>query len=122
MISVFLENPSFFFDVKDMLKDFAYVDRLLVSQDVAASCAKRATRSPLLTNDICVAQIQLIAVPKVITPHTSRVAIGSVIALKHTLESLPKLSACLQLLESSIDERCHLLHSIIRRLVDRHLH
>lgn len=60
-------------------------------------------------------QSQLVFVPKIITPRVSRIAIGSVIALKHTLECLPKLVSCLETTSVQLDRPCPLLDSIIQR-------
>ncbi|UIZ20828.1 hypothetical protein KXD40_001295 [Peronospora effusa] len=88
VVGIFLDNPAWFFDVMEALRDFVDLDRLLG---------------------------QLVFVPKVITPRVSRIAIGSVIALKHTLECLPKLVSCLETTSVKLDCPCPLLDSIIQR-------
>ncbi|RQM18075.1 hypothetical protein DD237_000431 [Peronospora effusa] len=89
VVGIFLDNPAWFFDVMEALRDFVDLDRLLG---------------------------QLVFVPKVITPRVSRIAIGSVIALKHTLECLPKLVSCLETTSVKLDCPCPLLDSIIQSL------
>ncbi|CAH0476362.1 unnamed protein product [Peronospora belbahrii] len=91
VVGIFLDNPAWFFDVMEALRDFVDLDRLLG---------------------------QLVFVPKVITPRVSRIAIGSVIALKHTLECLPKLVSCLESTSAKLDSPCPLLNSIIQSLRD----
>ncbi|KAE8914306.1 DNA mismatch repair protein [Phytophthora fragariae] len=91
VVGIFLDNPAWFFDVMEELRDFVDLDRLLS---------------------------QLVFVPKVITPRVSRIAIGSVIALKHTLECLPKLVSCLETTSVQLDRPCPLLDSIIQSLRD----
>ncbi|EGZ23786.1 hypothetical protein PHYSODRAFT_485901 [Phytophthora sojae] len=88
VVGIFLDNPAWFFDVMEELRDFIDLDRLLS---------------------------QLVFVPKIITPRVSRIAIGSVIALKHTLECLPKLVSCLETTSVQLDRPCPLLDSIIQR-------
>ncbi|KAG3116295.1 DNA mismatch repair protein [Phytophthora idaei] len=91
VVGVFLDNPAWFFDVMEELRDFVDLDRLLS---------------------------QLVFIPKVITPRVSRIAIGSVIALKHTLECLPRLVSCLETTSIKLDRPCPLLDSIIQSLRD----
>ncbi|KAL3667974.1 hypothetical protein V7S43_006851 [Phytophthora oleae] len=91
VVGIFLDNPAWVFDVIEELREFVDLDRLLS---------------------------QLVFVPKVITPRGSRIAIGSVIALKHTLECLPKLVSCLETTSVKLDQPCILLDSIIQSLRD----
>jgi DNA mismatch repair protein MSH4 len=55
-------------------------------------------------------------IPKVVTPHVSRAAIGNVIALKHALEIVPKLASCLETTASQLSTSSSLLTSIIHTL------
>ncbi|CAI5738619.1 unnamed protein product [Hyaloperonospora brassicae] len=91
VVGIFLDNPAWFFDVMEELRDFVDLDRLLG---------------------------QLVFIPKVVTPRVSRIAIGSVIALKHTLDCLPKLVSCLESTSAKLDKPCLLLDSIIQSLCD----
>ncbi|KAI9997223.1 hypothetical protein PInf_000659 [Phytophthora infestans] len=91
VIGIFLDNPAWFFDVQEELRGFVDLDRLLS---------------------------QLVFVPKVITPRVSRIAIGSVIALKHTLDCLPRLVTSLETTSIKLDRPCPLLNSVIQSLRD----
>ncbi|ETL96185.1 hypothetical protein L917_06196 [Phytophthora nicotianae] len=91
VVGIFLDNPAWFFDVMEELSGFVDLDRLLN---------------------------QLVFVPKVITPRVSRIAIGSVIALKHTLECLPRLVSSLETTSIKLDQPCPLLDSVIQSLRD----
>ncbi|KUF80021.1 MutS protein 4 [Phytophthora nicotianae] len=90
VVGIFLDNPAWFFDVMEELSGFVDLDRLLN---------------------------QLVFVPKVITPRVSRIAIGSVIALKHTLECLPRLVSSLETTSIKLDQPCPLLDSVIQRCI-----
>lgn len=85
MIELLLGNPGWFFDLMDELPKFSDLDRLLA---------------------------QLVLIPTLITPRTSRLAIGNVIALKQTLEALPALVDCIQSQVRSMESPCALLASI----------
>ncbi|CEG46488.1 dna mismatch repair protein [Plasmopara halstedii] len=91
VVGVFLDNPAWYFDVMEELREFVDLDRLLS---------------------------QLVFVPKAITPRASRIAIGSVIALKHMLDCLPKMVSCLEAASVKLDQPCTLLDSIIVILRD----
>ncbi|TDH71029.1 uncharacterized protein CCR75_002400 [Bremia lactucae] len=79
VVGIFLDNPAWFFDVMDQLHQFVDLDRLLS---------------------------QLVLVPKAVTPRVSKIAIGSVIALKHTLGCLPKMVACLENTSLRLNQPC----------------
>ncbi|EQC41619.1 hypothetical protein, variant [Saprolegnia diclina VS20] len=89
VVGVFLNNPSLFFDVLEILPDFADLDKMLS---------------------------QLVMVPKVITARTSQQGVINVVALKSTLELLPQLHECLSNATSYMDEPVELLESIITSL------
>ncbi|KDO34635.1 hypothetical protein SPRG_00697 [Saprolegnia parasitica CBS 223.65] len=86
VVDVFLNYPSLFFDVLEILPDFADLDKMLS---------------------------QLVMVPKVITARTSQQGVINVVALKSTLELLPQLHECLSNATSHMDEPVKLLQSII---------
>ncbi|KAK1939219.1 DNA mismatch repair protein MSH4 [Phytophthora citrophthora] len=111
VVEIFLDNPAWVFDVIEELREFVDLDRLLVT-------LPGILESVILNGSVCFPKTQLVFVPKVITPRGSKIAIGSVIALKHTLECLPKLVSCLETTSVKLEQPCLLLNSIIQSLRD----
>ncbi|OQR80912.1 mutS-like protein [Achlya hypogyna] len=89
MIALFLNNASLYFDTLEILPDFVDLDKMLT---------------------------QLVMIPKVVTLQTSQQSVVNVVALKSTLEILPRLHGCLSSALTLMDEPMELLETMIESL------
>ncbi|KAF0696493.1 hypothetical protein As57867_012701, partial [Aphanomyces stellatus] len=87
LVGIYLNNPSSFFDTTEILPEFPDLELLMA---------------------------QLVLIPKSVSQRVFEQGVASIVALKSTLDMLPKLRTCLISLASQLEKKSELLNFIIK--------